>query len=178
MTKKWFKSVTVLKKSSVLQTFANQRDRDKPLPRYRGPRLIDFDAWTYPRVGSRILYIDRIETMYTTRDFMKILDIDKATVYKWQKMGIIPPPLFLRENKYGKSTKYYVRPQVSVVVKIINDLRRQGLLRLTKNKIEHHLEMVKAGNEIVLKEWHRKRERDVERKRRGKFGVRWTDVDN
>ena len=114
--------IKVVNRGKVLQTFAKSRDRDAPLPRIRGAKLIDMSVWKFPRVGSRIKFLDRIETVYTTKDIIRIFDIDKTTVYKWQKSGLLPEPLFTRQNKYDKTMRYYVRPQLAVAAKVVNDL--------------------------------------------------------
>ena len=154
----WYKPIKVVNRGKVLQTFAKSRDRDAPLPRIRGAKLIDMSVWKFPRVGSRIKFLDRIETVYTTKDIIRIFDIDKTTVYKWQKSGLLPEPLFTRQNKYDKTMRYYVRPQLAVAAKVVNDLRRQGLLKFHADKIKHHVAMVKKGNEIAVRAWHKKRE--------------------
>lgn len=157
MSSDWFKSVKVVTRTQHLQTFAKRRDRGLPLPVIRGARLVDIDAWRYPAVGVRVKFLDRLETFYTTRDFIKIFDIDKSTVYKWQKLGLIPPPLFSKTSRYNTETKFYVRGQLVVVAKVVNDLRRQGLIRFRKDKLKHHLNMVAAGNKYALDTWHKRR---------------------
>lgn len=131
------------------------------------------EAWRYPRVGVRIVYIDRVETVYTTRDIERIFDIDKSTVYKWVKIGLLPAPLFTRKNRYEKETRYWVRPQLAVAARVVNDLRRQGLLKFTRKRIAAHIDMVTEGNRQAIDLWHAKRDRAEARKSRSKTGVTW-----
>ena len=170
MTEQWFKSVRVVTRTQHLQTFAKRRDRGLPLPVIRGARLVDIDAYRYPKVGVRILFMDRLETFYTTRDFIKIFDIDKSTVYKWQKMGLIPEPLFTKASRYNTLTKFYVRGQLEVIAKVVNDLRRQGLIRFRKDKIKYHLGMIEAGNRVALDGWHKRRSQ-----KRTKRPIQWIE---
>lgn len=170
MSNHWFKSIRVVTRTQHLQTFAKRERLGLPLPVIRGARLVDMDAWRYPRVGVRVVFMNRLETFYTTRDFIKIFDIDKSTVYKWQKLGLIPEPLFSKTSRYNTQTKFYVRGQLEVVAKVVNDLRRQGLIRFRKDKIKHHLAMVEAGNRIALDSWHKRRSKVKTRR-----PIRWIE---
>lgn len=152
-----------------MQTFAKLRDRGTPLTYLRGARLVDMDGWSYPRIGVQVFYMGRMETFYTTRDWQKVFDIDRSTVYKWQKMGIIPEPLFTKKNKYNKLTRFHIRGQLAAVAKVVNDLRRQGILRFRKDMIKHHLVMIERGNEIALDKWHKVRENRFRKKPK----IRW-----
>ncbi len=174
---KWFQPTTVVSRSKILRKAARDRDRGAPVPVIRGVKLVDLDAWPYPRAGVSVTYIDRDEIFYTTRDLQKIFDIDKATVYKWQKVGLIPKPFFTKTNQYKKETKYYIRPQLAVTAKVVNDLRRQGVLRFTKAKIGHHIAMVKEGNKIAIEEWNKRRDAKRLKKVRKSQAVRWLDND-
>lgn len=170
MTDEWFKPVKIVTRTQHLQTFAKRRDRGLPLPVIRGARLVDIDMYRYPKVGTRIVFMGRLETFYTTRDFIKIFDIDKSTVYKWQKLGLIPDPLFTKMSRYNTQTKFYVKGQLVVVAKVVNDLRRQGLIRFRKAKLGHHLAMVEKGNKLALERWHKRRS-----SRKTKPPIKWID---
>lgn len=145
------------------------------MPVIRGVKLVDMDAWPYPRAGVMINYMDRDEIFYTTRDLMKIFDIDKTTVYKWQKVGLLPAPFFTRENKYNKRTKYYIRPQLTAASKIVNDLRRQGVLRFTKARVRHHIAMLEEGNAHAIKQWQEARDRKELKKLKKNSRIRWME---
>jgi hypothetical protein len=168
MTKPWFKSIVLKTRGQHLQTFAKMERSGKPLPRLRGARLVDMDSWPYPRAGVKISFMGNMDTFYTTRDWIKIFDIDKTTVYRWQKLGLIPEPVFAKANRYNLETKFYIRGQLTVVSKIVNDLRRQGILRFRKDTIQYHLDMLKVGNAQAIERWHKVRENRGKKRK-----IRW-----
>lgn len=169
MSRNWFNPPRVVSRKRLLQTFAKQRDRGGSLPRLRGARIIDMDAWKYPRVGRKVFYMDREETVYVTRDIQRMFDVDKTTVYSWIKVGLIPPPLFTKRNHYHKETRYWVRPQLAAAALVINDLRRQGAIRFTSDRVKTHISMLKQGNKEALRAWHKRRER------RARKAVTWIE---
>jgi len=86
---------------------------------------------------------------YRLKDIAEIYDIHYNTVLNWYKNDMLPMPFAKAHVKGWESVPIYLREQVFVICKVLDDIFGQGLTQFRKSHVEH-IEMMQEGNAIAL----------------------------
>lgn len=174
MDEPWFKPVTVQSRAKIMRSLAKKRDAGAALPRQNKP-VLNFYLFRYPRYGQ-LIKINNVEVqLFSMTDLRRFFQVERSTLYRWRDLGMIPPAIFSRMNKYQKPQKFWLRDQIRVMCYVINDLRRQGIYRLTPENTRFHSQMIQAGNEYAMKRYEKRVDLKGLKDSFGPRGVVWMD---
>lgn len=100
------------------------------------------------RIGQHETYAYRLS------DIAAIYGLHPNTVLGWYRKGMLPPPHHISPTMYrswGWQNRpvYYLKEQVLVICKVLDDIFGQGVTQYRQSHI-HHAEMMREGCEIAL----------------------------
>jgi hypothetical protein len=99
------------------------------------------------KIGLHETYTYRID------DLAAIIGVHRNTIQRWYNLNMLPQP-FINDSISYRSWGWthrplYLREQVLVIVRVLNNLYAQGITQYRQSHI-HHTTMMREGNRIAI----------------------------